>query len=113
MISTASRAGQSARNTLPEVTSRRVPIGSYRPPSVVPRLPPAVRNGGVTDMRSIRQQAFGGPEVLELTEGARPAPPPPGWRSGVGAGGVTPVEAVSRPGQSPLPGPPPFVLGWD
>src|SRR6266480_275034 len=67
MISTASRAGQSARNTLPAVTSRRVPIGSYRPPSVVPRLPPAVGNGGGTmsaTMQSIRQQAFGGQEVL-------------------------------------------------
>src|SRR5215472_3514121 len=34
MISTATRAGQSARNTLPAVTSRRVPIGSCWPRSV-------------------------------------------------------------------------------
>src|SRR5258707_135919 len=99
MISTASRAGQSARNTLPAVTSRRVPIGSYRPPSVVPRLPPAVGNGGVTmsaTMQSIRQQAFGGPQVLRLADEERPVALPTEML-GPGRGvGVKPGEAGSR-----------------
>ena len=64
-------------------------------------------------MRSIRQQAFGGPEVLELTEVARPVPLPTEMLVRVRAVGVNPVEAVIRSGQFPLLGEPPFVLGWD
>jgi NADPH:quinone reductase-like Zn-dependent oxidoreductase len=64
-------------------------------------------------MRSIRQQAFGGPEVLELTEVARPVPLPTEMLVRVRAVGVNPVEAVIRSGQFPLLGEPPFILGWD
>jgi len=64
-------------------------------------------------MRSIRQQAFGGPEVLELTEVARPVPLPTEMLVRVRAAAVNPVETVIRSGQFPLLGPPPFVLGWD
>jgi len=63
-------------------------------------------------MRSILQQAFGGPEVLELTEVARPVPLPTEMLVRVRAVGVNPVEAVIRSGQFPLLGQPPFVLGW-
>src|SRR5258705_3343285 len=107
MISSASRPGQSARNTLQAVTSRRVPIGSYRPPSVVPRLPPAVGNGGVTmsaTMQSIRQQAFGGPQVLRLAEVERPVPLPTEMLVRVRAVGGNPVEAVNPAREVPLLG---------
>jgi NADPH:quinone reductase-like Zn-dependent oxidoreductase len=64
-------------------------------------------------MRAIRQQAFGGPEVLELTEVQRPVPLPTEVLVRVRAVGVNPVEAVIRSGQFPLLGEPPFILGWD
>jgi NADPH:quinone reductase-like Zn-dependent oxidoreductase len=64
-------------------------------------------------MRAVRQQAFGGPEVLELTEVQRPVPLPTEVLVGVRAVGVNPVEAVIRSGQFPLLGEPPFILGWD
>ena len=64
-------------------------------------------------MQSIRQQAFGGPEVLELTEVKRPVPLPTEVLVRVRAVGVNPVEAVIRSGQFPLLGEPPFILGWD
>jgi NADPH:quinone reductase-like Zn-dependent oxidoreductase len=64
-------------------------------------------------MRAIRQQAFGGPEVLELTEVKRPVPLPTEVLVRVRAAGVNPVEAVIRSGQFPLLGQPPFILGWD
>jgi NADPH:quinone reductase-like Zn-dependent oxidoreductase len=64
-------------------------------------------------MQSIRQQAFGGPEVLELTEVERPVPLPTEVLVRVRAVGVNPVEAVIRSGQFPLLGEPPFILGWD
>src|SRR4029077_15641747 len=86
------------------------------PPSVVPRLPPAVGNGGVTmsaTMQSIRQQAFGGPEVLRIAEVERPVPLPTEMLVRVRVVGVNPVEAVIRSGQFPLLGKPPFILGWD
>lgn len=59
------------------------------------------------------QQAFGGPEVLELTEVDRPAPLPTEVLVRVRAVGVNPVEAVIRSGRFPLLGEPPFILGWD
>jgi NADPH:quinone reductase-like Zn-dependent oxidoreductase len=55
-------------------------------------------------MRSIRQQAFGGPEVLELAEVARPVPLPTEMLVRVRAVGVNPVETVIRSGQFPLLG---------
>jgi NADPH:quinone reductase-like Zn-dependent oxidoreductase len=61
----------------------------------------------------ISQQAFGGPEVLELTEVKRPVPLPTEVLVRVRAAGVNPVEAVIRSGQFPLLGQPPFILGWD
>jgi NADPH:quinone reductase-like Zn-dependent oxidoreductase len=64
-------------------------------------------------MHAVRQQAFGGPEVLELTEVQRPVPLPTEVLVRVRAVGVNPVEAVIRSGQFPLLGEPPFILGWD
>ena len=64
-------------------------------------------------MHAIRQQAFGGPEVLELTEVDRPVPLPTEVLVRVRAVGVNPVEAVIRSGRFPLLGEPPFILGWD
>jgi NADPH:quinone reductase-like Zn-dependent oxidoreductase len=64
-------------------------------------------------MHAIRQQAFGGPEMLELAELERPVPLPTEMLVRVRAVGVNPVEAVIRSGQFPLLGEPPFILGWD
>ena len=64
-------------------------------------------------MQSIRQQAFGGPEVLQLAEVERPVPLPTEMLVRMRAVGVNPVEAVIRSGQFPLLGKPPFILGWD
>ena len=64
-------------------------------------------------MHAIRQQAFGGPEVLELTEVDRPVPLPTEVLVRVRAVGVNPVETVIRSGRFPLLGEPPFILGWD
>ena len=64
-------------------------------------------------MRAIRQQAFGGPQVLQFTEVQRPVPVPTEVLVRVRAVGVNPVEAVIRSGQFPLLGEPPFILGWD
>lgn len=58
-------------------------------------------------MHAIRQQAFGGPEVLELTEVKRPVPLPTEVLVLVRAVGVNPVEAAIRSGQFPLLGEPP------
>ena len=64
-------------------------------------------------MHAIRQQAFGGPEVLEFTEVDRPVPLPTEVLVRVRAVGVNPVEAMIRSGRFPLLGEPPFILGWD
>lgn len=64
-------------------------------------------------MHAIRQQAFGGPEVLELAEVQRPVPLPTEVLVRVRAVGVNPVETVIRSGRFPLLGEPPFILGWD
>jgi len=50
-------------------------------------------------MHAIRQQAFGGPEVLEFTEVDRPVPLPTEVLVRVRAVGVNPVEAVIRSGR--------------
>jgi NADPH:quinone reductase-like Zn-dependent oxidoreductase len=64
-------------------------------------------------IHAIRQQAFGGPEVLEFTEVDRPVPLPTEVLVRVRAVGVNPVEAMIRSGRFPLLGEPPFILGWD
>ncbi len=64
-------------------------------------------------MRAVTQQSFGGPEVLEITEAARPAPLPSEVLVRIRASAVNPVDAMARSGTLPLLGEPPFVLGWD
>ena len=64
-------------------------------------------------MRAILQQAFGGPEVLQLAEVDRPVPLATEVLVRVKAVGVNPVEPTIRSGQFPLIGQPPFILGWD
>jgi NADPH:quinone reductase-like Zn-dependent oxidoreductase len=64
-------------------------------------------------MHAVVQQAFGGPEVLEVAEVDRPVPLATEVLVRVKAVGVNPVEPVIRSGQFPLIGPPPFILGWD
>jgi NADPH:quinone reductase-like Zn-dependent oxidoreductase len=64
-------------------------------------------------MHAIRQQAFGGPEVLQLAEVARPVPLATELLVRVKAAGVNPVEPLIRSGHIPLLGKPPFILGWD
>jgi NADPH:quinone reductase-like Zn-dependent oxidoreductase len=64
-------------------------------------------------MRAIRQDKFGGPEVLTLVEMPSPLPLPTEVVVRVKAVGINPVEAFIRTGQFPLIGDPPFILGWD
>lgn len=64
-------------------------------------------------MHAIRQRAFGGPEVLQLAEVARPVPLATEVLVRVKAAGVNPVEPLIRSGHIPLLGKPPFILGWD
>jgi NADPH:quinone reductase-like Zn-dependent oxidoreductase len=64
-------------------------------------------------MHAVVQQAFGGPEVLEVAETDRPVPLATEVLVRVEAVGVNPVEPLIRSGQFPLIGPPPFILGWD
>jgi hypothetical protein len=64
-------------------------------------------------MLAVVQQAFGGPEVLEVAEVDRPVPLGTEVLVRVQAVGVNPVEPLIRSGQFPLIGPPPFILGWD
>jgi NADPH:quinone reductase-like Zn-dependent oxidoreductase len=64
-------------------------------------------------MRVVNQQAFGGPEVLELQEADRPKGLPTEVVVRVRAVGLNPVEAHIRSGAFPLLGNPPFILGWD
>jgi NADPH:quinone reductase-like Zn-dependent oxidoreductase len=63
-------------------------------------------------MRIIRQQALGGPEVLELMEVPRPDPGPTEVLVRVSAAGVNPVDWKTRQGGGFL-GRPPFTVGWD
>ncbi|MCZ4123282.1 NADP-dependent oxidoreductase [Streptomyces sp. H39-S7] len=66
-------------------------------------------------MRAITQDAFGGPEVLRLTELPRPEPVPHEVLVRVHAAGVNPVDWKTREGggMAGALGAPPFVLGWD
>lgn len=64
-------------------------------------------------MRAIRQDAFGGPEVLRIIETPSPEPIPTEVLVRVKAAGINPVEQVIRDGRFPLLGEPPFTLGWD
>ncbi|MFE4370833.1 NADP-dependent oxidoreductase [Streptomyces sp. NPDC056835] len=66
-------------------------------------------------MRAITQDTFGGPEVLRLTELARPQPLPTEVQVRVHAAGVNPVDWKTRAGggMAGVLGEPPFVLGWD
>jgi NADPH:quinone reductase-like Zn-dependent oxidoreductase len=63
-------------------------------------------------MRAIRQDSFGGPDVLELVEVDRPEPGPTEVLVAVRAAGVNPVDWKSRaaPGLFETP---PFTVGWD
>ncbi len=64
-------------------------------------------------MRAISQRAFGGPDVLEITEAPRPEPIPSEVLVRIRAAAVNPVDAMIRSGLFPLLGQPPFILGWD
>ncbi|NBH11426.1 NADP-dependent oxidoreductase [Amycolatopsis sp. SID8362] len=64
-------------------------------------------------MRVITQHSFGGPEVLTVTDAAKPRPLPTEVLVRVAAIGLNPLEPRLRAGEFPLLGPPPFVLGWD
>jgi NADPH:quinone reductase-like Zn-dependent oxidoreductase len=62
-------------------------------------------------MQAIRQQAYGGPEVLELVEVDRPTPRPTELLVRVLACGVNPVDWKVRAGGRLLS--PPMTVGWD
>jgi NADPH:quinone reductase-like Zn-dependent oxidoreductase len=64
-------------------------------------------------MRAIIQRAFGGPEVLEVTEVEDPEPLPTEVLVRVRGIGLNPVDSAVRSGAFPLLGKPPFILGWD
>jgi NADPH:quinone reductase-like Zn-dependent oxidoreductase len=63
-------------------------------------------------MRAVRQEALGGPDVLRVTEVARPEPIPTEVLVRVQAAGVNPVDWKTRAGGGFL-GNPPFTVGWD
>ncbi|HWE91785.1 MAG TPA: NADP-dependent oxidoreductase, partial [Pseudonocardiaceae bacterium] len=64
-------------------------------------------------MRAITQRAFGGPDVLELVDVARPEPGPGEVLVAVSAVGVNPADWKLRSGQVRRLGDPPFTLGFD
>lgn len=64
-------------------------------------------------MRAIVQKAFGGPEVLQLTEVPKPQPIPTEVLVRVHATGINPVDTFVRNGAFRILGEPPFTLGWD
>jgi NADPH:quinone reductase-like Zn-dependent oxidoreductase len=64
-------------------------------------------------MRAITQQTFGGPDVLKITDVARPEPLPSEVLVRVRATAVNPIDAMVRSGVLPLLGEPPFIIGWD
>jgi NADPH:quinone reductase-like Zn-dependent oxidoreductase len=63
-------------------------------------------------MRAVRQDAFGGPEVLELVEVERPEPGLSQVLVRVHAAGLNPTDWKNRVSSAWL-GTPPLVLGWD
>ena len=63
-------------------------------------------------MRAIRQDEFGGPEVLRLVEVDRPEPAPTEVLVRVHAAGVNPVDWKTRAAPAFLDTPP-FTVGWD
>ncbi|MFM9443895.1 NADP-dependent oxidoreductase [Streptomyces acidiscabies] len=65
-----------------------------------------------TTMNAVRQTAFGGPEVLELTRVDRPEPGPSEILVAVHAAGVNPTDWKHR-GGGPFLRELPLVLGWD
>ncbi|KIF79613.1 NADPH:quinone reductase [Streptomyces sp. 150FB] len=66
-------------------------------------------------MRAITQDSLGGPEVLKLSEVARPEPLQTEVLVKVHAAGINPVDWKTREGNgmAGVLGDPPFVLGWD
>jgi NADPH:quinone reductase-like Zn-dependent oxidoreductase len=66
-------------------------------------------------MRIITQQAFGGPEVLEVGEAPVPEPLPTEVLVRVRAAGVNPVDWKTRSGKgmARVLGDPPLTVGWD
>ncbi|WP_214317794.1 NADP-dependent oxidoreductase [Nonomuraea sediminis] len=66
-------------------------------------------------MQAISQSEYGGPEVLEQVEVARPEPLPTEVLVRVHAAGVNPVDWKTRAGggMAGVLGEPPFILGWD
>jgi NADPH:quinone reductase-like Zn-dependent oxidoreductase len=64
-------------------------------------------------MRALTQYTYGGPEVLELAELARPEPGPGEALIRIHAAGVNPADWKVRAGLLPRFGPPPFVIGLD
>jgi NADPH:quinone reductase-like Zn-dependent oxidoreductase len=67
---------------------------------------------GTSVMLALHQTALGGPEVLRLTELARPAPGPGEILVAVYAAGLNPTDFKHRAHSIFLP-PPPLTLGWD
>jgi NADPH:quinone reductase-like Zn-dependent oxidoreductase len=63
-------------------------------------------------MRAIRQETFGGPEVLRLVEVERPEPGPTEVLVRVHAAGVNPVDWWTRSGKGVLRDLP-MTVGWD
>ncbi|MFC6158266.1 NADP-dependent oxidoreductase [Kribbella jiaozuonensis] len=63
-------------------------------------------------MRLVRQEEFGGPEVLRVIEAERPVPGPTEVLVEVHAAGVNPVDWYSRAEEAYL-GSPPYTVGWD
>jgi NADPH:quinone reductase-like Zn-dependent oxidoreductase len=63
-------------------------------------------------MRAIRQEALGGPEVLELVDAPRPDPAPTEVLVRVHAAGVNPVDWKTR-ARGAFLREPPFTVGWD
>src|SRR3954466_13895833 len=68
---------------------------------------------GKRQMRAISQQAFGGPERLEVVETDLPTLLSTEILVEVKAAGINPVDIAVRAGYYPILGEPPFVLGWD
>ncbi|RKN09837.1 NADP-dependent oxidoreductase [Streptomyces radicis] len=66
-------------------------------------------------MRAISLDRYGPPEVLTMTEMARPRPVPTEVLVRVRAAGVNRVDAKTRAGSgiAPVLGAPPIVVGWD